>query len=66
MGDPQLQVIPHIEDGNVAEAMRRLRMYEQLLWDELGIYPFAKITAVFESLSLDFSRDTGMRLPVFA
>jgi DNA-binding SARP family transcriptional activator len=41
----------YIEDGNFAEAMRRLRMYEQLLWDELGIYPSAKITAVFESLS---------------
>ena len=35
----------------VAEAMRRLRMYEQLLWDELGIYPSAKITAVFEGIS---------------
>ncbi len=42
----------HLADGNVAEAMRRFRLYEQLAQDDLGVDPSPKMTALLEGLAL--------------
>ena len=40
----------HLADGNVAEAMRRFRMYERLALDDLGVDPSPKMTALLGGL----------------
>ncbi|HUZ20717.1 MAG TPA: BTAD domain-containing putative transcriptional regulator [Acidimicrobiales bacterium] len=42
----------HLADGNVAEAIRRFRIYEQLAQHDLGVDPSPKMTALLEGLAL--------------